>query len=782
MGGGPVPAPGGNCTIRALQRMEAHPEKLALWSPRSGIVSFRAIGERASVQQETAESLGLTAGDVVLVMALPGPDLYATLLALMGLGIGVVFIEPWMPAKHIERAVSLIGIKAVFADTFGRFWSIRFSALKRLRMIPISSNSERLGDASKLRVVNVQPELPAIISFTTGTTEAPKGVVRTHAYLWDLHEILVKYGDESKFTAPDLTIFPNLALFHLGTGRGSLLVPPNWSPNTLQRIKSLDKGYWPQSLSCGPAFLKHLLDHDSAFQSLKSVNVGGALVECELFLRAMRALPRTQIRQIYGGTEVEPISFVDARISVERSRSKGFAHALNIGNPIPELATRFDENGTLWVAGPNVCPEYLGNPEENAEHKRRDESGVLWHCTGDRVIADESGFWYVGRKEQALEDFLSEQKLYAKIGHARAFVRRDVLGEALVIADDDARNVDAAASEVFGQNVLVWTSVIHRDQRHRSRIDRQMTWKRGLRMLRWWTFIKERSPLPVLIILATGPIVSGFIFTLASPVCTSSLHQLCVPASGKWIVLVFAIFASVLFMIEARLMDELKDFEKDKQANPTRPLPRGLISPLELGAAVKIVMVALFVLAGLIFMVGNPLSGFLFAGSAAYLWLMYKEFYVRQILTSYPLIYALSHQIVGVPLYLFGVTLFAEAFAKNSAAWSYVLINVLASISYEFSRKLKPDAHPAALTYRQIYGLGKASLIALFFQLAALTVTLISSGETKSIGLLLLIQIPSCVVISLHALRDGWHKQSEALAALSLLASGWIGLALLLKL
>ena len=776
-----MPAPGGNCTIRALQRIEAHPEKLALWSSRSGIVSFRNMGERASVQQGTAESLGLTAGDVVLVMAMPGPDLYATLLALMGLGIGIVFIEPWMPAKHIERAVDLIRVKAIFADTFGRFWSLRISALKEMRIIPISFNSERLGDASKLRVVNVQPELPAIISFTTGTTGAPKGVVRTHAYLWDLHEILVKYGDDENFTAPDLTIFPNLALFHLGTGRGSLLVPPNWSPTTLHRIKGLDKNYWPQSLSCGPAFLKHLLDHDFAFQSLRSVNVGGALVECDLFERALKALPRTQVRQIYGGTEVEPISFVDARVSVERSRQKGFTHALNIGHPISELETRFDANGTLWVAGRNVCPEYLGNPEENAEHKRRDESGVLWHCTGDRVIADESGFWYMGRKDQSLEDFLSEQKLYAKIGHTRAFVRRDRLGEALIIADDDARNVDAAAREVMGQKVLVWTSLIYRDRRHKSRIDRQLTWERGLRMLRWWTFIKERSPLPVLIILASGPIVSGFIFTLVSPVCAASLNQLCVRASDKWIVALFAIFASVLFMIEARLMDELKDFEKDKLANPARPLPRGLISPSELATAVKIVMAALFILAVLILVVGNPLSGFLFAGSAAYLWLMYKEFYVGQILSSYPLIYALSHQIVGVSLYLFGVTLFAEAFAKNSAAWSYVLINVLASISYEFSRKLKPDAHPAALTYRQFYGLGKASLIALFFQLAALTITAFSTGEIKSIGLLLLFQIPTCVVISLHALRDGWHKQSEGLAALSLLASGWMGLLLLLK-
>ena len=42
----------------------------------------------------------------------------------------------------------------------------------------------------------------------------------------------------------------------------------------------------------------------------------------------------------------------------------------------------------------------------------------------------------------------------------------------------------------------------------------------------------------------------------------------------------------MLFFAELRLMDELKDYEKDLIAHPERPLPRGLLSREEVRAAV----------------------------------------------------------------------------------------------------------------------------------------------------------------------------------------------------
>lgn len=775
-----MPAPGGNCTIRVLKHIETHPERMALWSMRQGQVTFKDVAQRAGFQQKQLSLCGIVPGDTVVVMALPSPDLYATLLALMGMGCPVVFVEPWMTVQNIDRALAVLSVKALLADGFGRLWRLKSPALRRLPCLPVATTQPH--GREEFRVIPVDPEQAAIISFTSGTTGAAKGVVRSHKYLWDLHEILVKYGGDNQLSGPDLAVFPNVALFHLGTGRGSLLVPPTWSVTALQRMHELDRSLWPQSLSCGPAFLKHLLDFNLQFPSFRTVHVGGAMIECDLLERALSALPRAHVKQVYGGTEVEPIAFVDARTSLNHSRSKGYVHALNVGLPISEIKTQWDEQGILWVSGPNVCPEYLGNPQETALNKRREEDGTLWHCTGDRILQDENGLWFAGRRQQSFEDFLAEQKIYAKLGHSRAFIRRDSHKNPLIIADDGVRHVASVAGEVLGRTVPVWNAFIVRDKRHRSRIDRTNTWERGLRMLRFWTYMKERSPLAVLIVLASGPIVSGYLMKSVFLNCSALPVGKCFDVRGNLIFGLSALLASVAFLVEARLMDELKDLEKDKQANPGRPLPRGLLSVREVEKAILVLLLLLFFTA-LIFhlFAGATLAAGLLAFSTGYLWLMYKEFYVGQWLAKFPLLYALSHQLVGIPLYMFGLILFAPALVSHPMAWAFVGINVFASLTYEFSRKLKPDSHPAALTYRQIYGLGKSSLIALAFQLCAMGVSLYAARSMKAVAALIFLQAATATLIAVHGVRDNLHKAVEGFAALLMLVSAWLGLFLLLR-
>ncbi|NBW81484.1 long-chain fatty acid--CoA ligase, partial [bacterium] len=220
-----MPAPNGNCTIRALEKIQIQPERLAVWSLRHGVITFGRFGEMAAWHQSRCRIFGIESGDVVVVMALPSPSLYAALVSLMGLGCPVVFVEPWMPAQQIELVLSKLSTRALFVDAFGSLWSLRSRLLRSMKKVRIDVQSDMRSDPADLEIRAVEPARPAIFSFTTGTTGIPKGVVRTHEYLWNLHEILFKYGDEASLDGPDLTIFPNLVLFHIGAGRGSLLVP-----------------------------------------------------------------------------------------------------------------------------------------------------------------------------------------------------------------------------------------------------------------------------------------------------------------------------------------------------------------------------------------------------------------------------------------------------------------------------------------------------------------------------------------------------------------------------
>jgi 4-hydroxybenzoate polyprenyltransferase len=756
--------------------MRQNPDALCLWSVRHGSVSFARFGEMAALQQSQALRRGLNAGDVVVVMALPSPQLYALLIAMMGLGCPIVFIEPWMPAAHIEASLSHCNPKAIFTDAFGQLWRLRSHVLRALPRFDVSQTAGSIPSGGQLQILPVVPSTPAIISFTSGTTGHPKGVVRTHEYLWNLHEILVKYGEDESVKGPDLTIFPNLVLFNIGNGRGSLLVPANWSLNALQRVRELDKELWPQTLSCGPAFIRRLVEYNLCPPSLRNIHIGGALVECDLLESLIRLLPRTVIKQVYGGTEVEPVAFCDAQKSLNNSRRKGYLHALNVGFPISEIKVRWDERGALWVAGPNVCPEYLGSSEENFRHKKRDEDGTLWHCMGDRILSDEDGLWYCGRVDQPAQDFLFEQKMYARLGHARAFLHRDLNNNGIVVADDDRRHVEKVGLELSSEKFEVWSAIITRDRRHRARIDRKTTWQRGLRMQRWKIYLKERSPLFILLLLATGPLFSGYFLSQVHGSCADSPRGVCLQSSFGIAAGITAVIASVMFMVLARMMDELKDFEKDKIANPNRPLPRGLISPQEMSSAILYLFLLLLALSSSFFFTAAPLSAALMIFSTLYLWLMYKEFYVGAWLANYPLWYALSHQVVGVPLYLFGVTLFAPSFASEPLSWMYVGANVFSSVAYEFTRKLKPDAHAAARTYRQIYGLKISAFIAMVFNFAAMGVVYTAQQSGFSgLAALFVLQIIFAFMLLWQMLKDSLHKQSEGIAALVVLLSAWMG-------
>lgn len=770
-------SPNGNCISRALEQFRLHSGQLALWSPRDGSVSFAQLGEMAAEQQAHAEKMELGVGDVVIVMALPSPFLYSSLLAFLGLGCVVVFIEPWMPLAQVDGVLHRCNPKALCVDTFGYLWSLKSSRLRSLPRLRITQRERLKTAVEHFKVHALDSKQAAMISFTSGTTGQPKGVVRTHEYLWNLHDLLVKYGRDDVLPGSDLTIFPNLVLFNIGNGRASLLVPSNWSLNALEKIHSLDKELWPQSLSCGPAFLKRLLDYNLLFPSLKHVHVGGALIECDLLENALKLLPRSDIKQVYGGTEVEPVALSPARVSLENSRSKGYVHAIHLGFPIEELNTRLDEAGILWVSGPNVCPEYLCADEENSKNKKRDETGALWHCMGDRMLLDENGLWYSGRANQLYEDFLFEQKLYSKLGHSRACLLRGPHGHKILIADDERSHVNQLAQSIAPDSYETWRGMILRDRRHRSRIDRMSTWRKSLMMQRWWLYIKERSPLPILFILAIGPLVSGFFLSQVHGICSDLPGGTCLSGSPQYARAGLAIAASVIFMVLARMMDELKDFEKDKIANPNRPLPRGLISIDEMSQAIKLVFVVLVILSLVFLKSASPMSAILMLGSALYLWLMFKEFYVAQWLANYPLLYALSHQIVGIPLYLFGATLFAPAFASTELAWIFVGINVSSSIAYEFTRKINPKAHPAAKTYRQIYGLWKTVLIALCFQFAAMAQAFYAQ-KSGFVGLnvLIVLQGVSALFLLWQGLRDSLHKVSEGMAALVVLLAAWMGI------
>jgi 4-hydroxybenzoate polyprenyltransferase len=272
---------------------------------------------------------------------------------------------------------------------------------------------------------------------------------------------------------------------------------------------------------------------------------------------------------------------------------------------------------------------------------------------------------------------------------------------------------------------------------------------------RWLKYLVERSPPVALVLIAGGVALSGAWMGGG-------------PVQARPFALVMV--GLCLFLVLARLMDELKDHDKDRLAHPERPLPRGLISVAEARRAVGIGAVVGIAYAGLVTVAAGPQAGGFFAAAVGYLWLMYREFYVGPSLQRHTVLYAVSHQLVVFPLYAFAISVPAPELALARPGLAYVLGNIGASMAYEIGRKLDPDAHPVLRTYAVVFGPGRAALLAVVFCLVA-GAGAFALGAGRPLG-----SAEAAVVISLlfYVKNPRRHRLVEAATGLASLLFIWV--------
>jgi acyl-CoA synthetase (AMP-forming)/AMP-acid ligase II len=458
--------------------IEAAPHRLALWTGNDGVVSYAEFGELAARAQAVADHEGLRPGEPVLLLARPSATLFATIVGLMAAGIPVMFVEPWLPIADIEHVVRAARPQAFWTGMPGRFWGLRVAAVRGIPRWISLGRVARDRARGPMRVVDVRGATPAMLAFTSGTTGRPKGIVRTHAYVRAAHDVLAQHIDRGSSDGPDLSIFPSFALLNLARGRGAVVAPPDWDTRALRRIAALPRALQPRTLTCGPAFLAHLIaltDRGVRLPGLESIGVGGALTDCAVLERGFAEWPGASWTHLYGSTEVEPVAVADARAAVAASRERGLHQTLSCGTEIPELECEQSSDG-LWVTGPSVAVP-LAPLGAAARCGRVDARGRYWHCTGDRVTRDREGLWFAGRATQPENEFALEQQIYARLQSSACFVHRDTRGALWLYGErlDTRRGGFAAVRRDFPQLAGVRHARIVRDRRHRSRIDRART-------------------------------------------------------------------------------------------------------------------------------------------------------------------------------------------------------------------------------------------------------------------------------------------------------------------
>lgn len=271
-------------------------------------------------------------------------------------------------------------------------------------------------------------------------------------------------------------------------------------------------------------------------------------------------------------------------------------------------------------------------------------------------------------------------------------------------------------------------------------------------MNRWWVYIKERFPLPVYALLVGGYTASTSLFY---------------PPANHISFSAYAIGLAVFFFL-LRLMDEYKDHEKDKIVHPDRPIPRGLFSASEVKRAIQTLEWIMIAYSVFLMFTFSIVAGLCYLFICLHLWGMFKEFYFHK-LSDYPLFYAITHQVILIPIVWLGVWLAHPEQPINLEMIAYGAFSLGAFFSYEICRKLDPESNKLNKTYLQFYGPVKVALVvAILVSMSAWGASVIHLHNW-----IYFIQAAFVATLILPILAPTKYKITEAASVLLLVTNIW---------
>ena len=506
-------------------QVEERPDAPAIIDPLLA-VSFADLDRESRCAADLLARQGLRRGDVVLVFCPMSVPLYVMLLGIFRLGLVAMFVDPSAGRRQIERCCVICPPKAFAASPRAHLFRFVSRAVRRIpihlfiRTVLPARAGRRLsrghGDSwggSTIPADASGADAPALLTFTTGSTGAPKAAVRSHGFLLAQHRA-IRDALRLEPGEIDLTTLPIFVLANLASGVTSVIpdadmrYPARADP---ARILHQIRRHRVTRTVASPAFLSRLATHclarGATLETVSRVFTGGGPVFPRVLDRLAQVAPAAEISAVYGSTEAEPIALMEYRDlgSAER-RATRHGKGLLAGTPVPSvrvaiLPDRWDspigslteaqfteanlgpgEPGEIVVNGDHVLNGYLrGRGDRDTKFS---VEGQRWHRTGDAGYLDASGrLWLLGRCAAAIDD--ARGRLYPLSVEAVAEEREDIERAAL-LAEDGRRILivqlaDRAPGRVNAtlEHDLAWARLdqiriarrIPVDARHNAKID-----------------------------------------------------------------------------------------------------------------------------------------------------------------------------------------------------------------------------------------------------------------------------------------------------------------------
>lgn len=392
-----------NVAALLSQRAAETPERLAIVDCTKRVpytLTYAQLDAAAARAGSAFAQSGLRPGDRVLVLHSMNAWLYVALAGMLRAGLVPVFCDPGAGRAQFGRACASVSPHAIFASPAGHAYAMTIPACARIARV----RSIAASGAAHPVLERAQDDA-ALITFTSGSTGAPKVIVRTHG-------LLRAQLDAIRATLPlegiDVATMPIVLLANLAAGITSVIPGVNLRRPGKANFRRLARDIaqtGATSITASPAMLEGLLRAPTEqLRTLRRVVTGGGPVMPSLMNALARKLPHVQISGVYGSSEAEPIACVShASIEPCDLAAMRSGAGLLVGRPASRANVRIID-GEIAVSGDHVVPCYLGGIGDEETKLRID--GRIWHRTGDGGYFDERGrLWLTGRVQSFIRDW-----------------------------------------------------------------------------------------------------------------------------------------------------------------------------------------------------------------------------------------------------------------------------------------------------------------------------------------------------------------------------------------
>ncbi|MET4293143.1 long-chain acyl-CoA synthetase [Bradyrhizobium sp. LB8.2] len=388
------------------------PDRIALVE---GVVgwSYRDLDRRVSETAAVLSSLGVRAGDRMIIVSENCISLAALLLAASRIDAWAIVANPRLSARELDQIRDHSGARRMFfASDVSKEAAAHASRLgaenRQLGQLP-NIGVGPLNENATVEPVEADPaKQVAVLIYTSGTTGTPKGVMLSH------DNLLISARTTAHFRKMDRDdkIYLVLPISHI-VGI-SLLIMTLMVGGTVRMVSKFDPAATAKALAEEgitilngvPATYQRLLEYKSVSGlqrldpgSLRLIAVAGAPLDLNLKSRVEQELGLPLLNG-YGITECSP-GISGVRFDAPRADQA-------VGTLLPGIEGRIrtldgrpaskGEVGELHVRGRNVMRGYYRAPELTA--KVIDSEG--WFNTGDLARFDGDCLYIVGRTKEMI--------------------------------------------------------------------------------------------------------------------------------------------------------------------------------------------------------------------------------------------------------------------------------------------------------------------------------------------------------------------------------------------